>query len=247
VKAMVRLIVTSATYRQKSDYRAELRDIDPTNRWLAAHPARRLGAEFVRDNALFAAGLLNTEIGGPSAHPYQPEGYYVSLNFPKRDYQAATDDQQYRRGLYTHWQRTFVHPMMANFDAPSREECTADRTISNTPQQALTLLNDPTFVEAARALAERAIQEPETTDFEARIDHAFRLVLARAPTADERAGLREFYQTQRSNYAATPDDAAKLAQVGLYEVDASLDPIELAAWTQVARVLLNLNETLMRY
>lgn len=247
VKEMVRLIVTSATYRQKSDFREELHDLDPTNRLLAAHPARRLGAEFVRDNALFAAGLLNTEIGGPSGLPYQPEGYYVSLNFPKRVYQTATDDQQYRRGLYTHWQRTFVHPMMANFDAPSREECTADRTNSNTPQQALTLLNDPTFVEAARALAERAMTEPETSDFDARIGHAFQLVLARSPTSDEVTGLGVFYQTQFSNYAATPDDAAKLAKVGLYEVDATLDPIELAAWTQVARVLLNLNETLMRY
>ncbi len=247
VKAMVRLIVTSATYRQKSDFRRELREVDPTNRLLAMHPPRRLGAEFVRDNALFAAGLLNLDIGGPSAYPYQPEGYYVSLNFPKRDYEADSDERQYRRGLYTHWQRTFVHPMMANFDAPSREECTADRTVSNTPQQALTLLNDPSFVEAARALAQRAMKEPGTHAFEARLAHAFRLVLAREPTLEEAQGLKAFYATQLDHYTAEPADAAKLAGVGLYPTALDLDPPELAAWTQVARVLLNLNETLMRY
>ena len=247
VKAMVRLIVSSATYRQQSTYREDLRNIDPDNRLLASHPSRRLGAEFVRDNALFAAGLLDPEIGGPSAKPYQPEGYYASLNFPKRQYQADLDERQYRRGVYTHWQRTFPHPMMANFDAPSREECTADRTVSNTPQQALTLLNDPTFVEAARALAERAMTEPSQTDFESRIEHAYRLVLARSPTQAEATGLKEFYFTQHANYSDETEDAAKLAAVGLRPTNAVLDRVELAAWTQVARVLLNLNETLMRY
>lgn len=247
VKAMVRLIVSSATYRQQSTYREDLRNIDPDNRLLASHPARRLEAEFVRDNALFAAGLLDAEIGGPSAKPYQPEGYYASLNFPKRQYQADLDERQYRRGVYTHWQRTFPHPMMANFDAPSREECTADRTVSNTPQQALTLLNDPTFVEAARALAERAMTEPSQNDFESRIEHAYRLVLARSPTTAEASGLKEFYFTQHANYSDETEDAAKLAAVGIRPTNAMLDRVELAAWTQVARVLLNLNETLMRY
>lgn len=247
MKAMVRLMVTSATYRQQSDFRDDLQEIDPTNRLWATHSPRRLEAEFVRDNALYAAGLLNLEIGGPSATPYQPEGYYVSLNFPRREYEAATDDRQYRRGLYTHWQRTFPHPMMANFDAPSREECTADRSVSNTPQQALTLLNDPTFVEAARALAERAMSEAPTDDFEARADYAFRLVVARSPTTEELAGLRDFHRTQRANYAKAPEDADRLARVGRHVTAAHLDPIELAAWTQVSRVLLNLNETLTRY
>ena len=247
VKALVKLMVTSATYRQSSVGRPELRDVDPNNRLLASHPARRLEAEFVRDNALFAAGLLDAEIGGPSAYPYQPEGYYVSLNFPKRDYEAATDDRQYRRGVYSHWQRTFMHPMLANFDAPSREECTAARTVSNTPQQALTLLNDPTFVEAARALAERAIKESVATDFTTRLNHAFTLVLARPPTDTEATGLESFYATQLATYRDTPADVARLATVGLYQSDTALDPVELAAWTQVARVLLNLNETLVRY
>ena len=247
VKALVKLLVTSATYRQSSVGRPELRDVDPNNRLLALHPARRLEAEFVRDNALFAAGLLDAEIGGPSAYPYQPEGYYVSLNFPKRDYEAATDDRQYRRGVYSHWQRTFMHPMLANFDAPSREECTAARTVSNTPQQALTLLNDPTFVEAARALAERAIKESASTDFSTRLNHAFTLVLARPPSSAEATGLESFYATQLATYRDTPADAARLTKVGLYQPDAAVDPVELAAWTQVARVLLNLNETLVRY
>ena len=247
VKAMVRLLVNSATYRQQSTFREDMQNLDPNNRLLASHPARRLEAEFVRDNVLFAAGLLDPEIGGPSSRPYQPEGYYASLNFPKRQYQTDLDDRQYRRGVYTHWQRTFPHPMMANFDAPSREECAAERTVSNTPQQALTLLNDPTFVEAARGLAERALTEPAQDDFESRIDHAYRLVLARSPTEEEASGLEEFYYTQHANYSDETKDAAKLATIGIRPVNDALDGVELAAWTQVARVLLNLNETLMRY
>ena len=168
------------------------------------------------------------------------------VNRSGKDMQDA-GEALWRRSLYTHWQRTFVHPMMANFDAPPREECTADRTVSNTPQQALTLLNDPSFVAAARALAQRAMKEPGTHAFEARLAHAFRLVLAREPTLEEAQGLKAFYATQLDHYTAEPADAAKLAGVGLYPTALDLDPPELAAWTQVARVLLNLNETLMRY
>ena len=155
VKRMVKLLVMSATYRQDSRLRPELRDIDPNNRLLASQSPRRLDAEFVRDNALAVAGLINLDIGGPSVFPYQPAGYYANLQFPDRDYIADADLRQYRRGVYMHWQRTFLQPMLANFDAPPREECTAARTVANTPQQALTLLNDPTFVEAARVLADR--------------------------------------------------------------------------------------------
>ena len=144
----------SATYRQDSRLRPDLREIDPGNRLLASQSPRRLEAEFVRDNALAIAGLLNPDIGGPSVFPYQPPGYYANLQFPDRDYIADTDDRQYRRGVYMHWQRTFLQPMLANFDAPPREDCTAARNVANTPQQALTLLNDPTFVEAARVLAQ---------------------------------------------------------------------------------------------
>ena len=153
VKRLVKTMVMSATYRQDARLRPELREADPSNRWLASQSPRRLEAEFVRDNALAIAGLLNPDLGGPSVKPYQPAGYYAILQFPDRDYVPEDDDRQYRRGIYTHWQRTFLHPMLANFDAPSREECIASRIVANTPQQALTLLNDPTFVEAARVLA----------------------------------------------------------------------------------------------
>jgi hypothetical protein len=245
VKGMVRLLVTSATYRQSSRERPELREIDPDNRLLARQNPRRLDAEFIRDNALFSAGLLNLDIGGPSALPYQPEGYYAQLNFPQRDYQPDRDDRQYRRGLYMHWQRTFLHPMLASFDAPSREECAAARLLSSTPQQALALLNDPTFVEAARALAERVIGSQAA--FRPRLDMAFRLVLARAAQDREVSSLRSFFDAQLATYTKDPEGAVKLSSVGHRDLPADVDPVELAAWTSVMRVLLNLNETIMRY
>jgi hypothetical protein len=240
-------MVMSSTYRQSSTYRPELSEIDPQNRLLGRQSARRLDAEFVRDNALFAAGLLNPEIGGPSATPYQPEGYYAQLNFPLRDYEAERDERQYRRGVYTHWQRTFVHPMLANFDAPSREECTAARTLSSTPQQALTLLNDPTFVEAARVLAERTLLRAPNADFATQLDGAFRRVLARPPSPREAESLRAHHAAQIAYYTANPDDAKKLAGVGLHAASTGVDRIKLAAWTSVARVLLNLNEAIVVY
>src|SRR6185503_8026628 len=177
VKHMVRLIVSSAAYRQSANLRPDLAEVDPQNRWLASQNPRRLEAEFVRDNALAIAGLLNLEIGGPSARPYQPAGYYEALQFPDRDYLPQTDDRQYRRGIYMHWQRTFLHPLLANFDAPSREECTASRVVSNTPQQALTLLNDPCFFEMARGFARRLLDLNASE--ESRINTAFQFALAR--------------------------------------------------------------------
>lgn len=243
VKHLVTLIVTSETYQQSSQERADLREIDPLNRLLARQSARRLEAEFVRDNALASSGLLTDDIGGPSASPYQPAGYYEQLNFPLRDYIADRDDRQYRRGLYMHWQRTFLHPMLANFDAPSREECTAARNLSTTPQQALTLLNDPSFVEAARALAERILPAPA----EQRLALAFQYVLARPPTEREKRSLTSFLETQRTAFRERPEDARTFTRVGLRPVSADLDLVELAAWTSVARALLNLNETITRY
>jgi len=129
VKHMVKTIVMSSAYRQDSNLRAELRDLDPQNRWLASQNPRRLDAEFVRDNALFTAGLLNLDLGGPSARPYQPAGYYANLQFPDRDYYPERDERQYRRGVYTHWQRTFLHPMLATFDAPSLSSGLNDRPV----------------------------------------------------------------------------------------------------------------------
>jgi hypothetical protein len=247
VKAMVKLIVTSATYRQSSTYRPELADVDPNNRLLARQVPRRLEAEFVRDNALAAAGLINLDIGGPSVYPYQPAGYYAVLQFPDRDYFAETDERQYRRGVYMHWQRTFLHPMLANFDAPSREECTASRIVSSTPQQALTLLNDPTFVEAARGLAEEALTDRAQGDFAGGLDVAFRRLLARPPTARERESLQKFYEGQLDYYRAKPGEAEKFNLVGNHVVTIPVDAPRLAAFTSVTRVLLNLNETIVRY
>lgn len=245
-KHMVKLIVMSAAYRQDSNQRQGLKEIDPNNRLVACQMPRRLNAEFVRDNALEIAGLLNEEIGGPSAYPYQPAGYYANIQFPDRDYYPNTDERQYRRGLYTHWQRTFLHPMLANFDAPSREECSACRLVSNTPQQALTLLNDLTFVEAARALAARLLEAQRRGD-EARLELAFERALARPPRAEERRSLLEFLAAQRAHYATDIDAAGKLEQVGNAPAPKNLGQAELAAWTQVCRVILNLQETITRY
>jgi len=247
IQHVIRLMVSSATYRQSSNLRPDLRDVDPNNRLLASQNPRRLEAEFVRDNALSIAGLLNVEdIGGPSVKPYQPGGYYENLQFPSRDYMADTDDQQWRRGVYMHWQRTFLHPMLANFDAPSREECTAFRPQSNTPQQALTLLNDPTFVEAARVFAERMLKSGVTGDGQ-RLDAAFQRAVSRPASDAEKAGLLTFLNAQRDHYKAAPEEAAKLVGKGLKTTDPELDRAELAAWTSLCRVVLNLHETITRY
>ncbi|MBI3852829.1 MAG: PSD1 domain-containing protein [Verrucomicrobia bacterium] len=246
VKHMVKLMVMSATYSQDSNERPELKEIDPGNRLLASQNPRRLEAEFVRDNALFIAGLLNEDIGGPSAHPYQPAGYYANLQFPDRDYYPDKDERQYRRGLYTHWQRTFLQPMLANFDAPAREECTAFRIVSNTPQQALTLLNDPTFTEASHVFAQRILAVGNSPDDE-RLDLIYKRALGRPIKAKEKASLKNFLAVQRDYYRSNSQDADKLIHVGLAKTTAQMDATELAAWTQVCRVVLNLHETITCY
>lgn len=248
VKHMVRLMVTSRTYRQQSAIREDVAAKDPDNRLLGEQSARRLDAEFIRDNALAIAGLLENGItGGPSAKPYQPAGYYQNLNFPERDYHASTGDDQYRRGLYMHWQRTFMHPMLAGFDAPSREECTADRFQSNSPQQALTLLNDPSFVEAARGFALRIRREKPEADEAGKISHAVRTALSREAKAEELASLGKFLSEQRDFYQSKPEDAKAFLKTGLSDPGAGEEPADLAAWTQVCRVILNLHETITRY
>jgi hypothetical protein len=245
VKHIVKLMVMSSTYRQDSNLSAEARDVDPGNRLLSAQSPRRLEAEFVRDNALAAAGLINLDIGGPSCFPYQPAGYYANIQFPSRDYIASSDERQYRRGVCMHWQRTFLHPMLANFDAPSREDAICTRNLSNTPQQALTLLNDPEFVEAARVLAEKAIVASKADD--GRIDFAFERALCRPVKQKERASLTTFLTEQRAYYGEHKDDADKLVHVGIAPVPSETNVSELAAWTTVCRVVLNLHETITRY
>ena len=244
VKKMTRLMVTSRTYRQSSSLRPDLKEIDPNNRLLASQNPRRLDAEFVRDNALFVAGLLNVaDVGGPSVKPYQPEGYYEPMQFPNRTYVASKDSDQWRRGLYMHWQRMFLHPMLINFDAPSRDECTALRSYSNTPQQALTLLNDPTFVEAARAMAARLVATPAGTD---RLAQGFRLAMGRDIKPAERPALAKLIGEQTAYYKTNPAEAAKVLKIGFSPPSAG-DPAELAAWTQACRVLLNSHEAITRY
>ncbi len=246
VKHVIRLIVTSNTYRQSSFMRSELRERDPSNRLLARQGRWRLEAELVRDNALATSGLLVRAVGGPSVKPYQPAGYWAQLNFPKRTYSHDKGDGQYRRGLYTHWQRTFLHPSLLAFDGPVREECTAKRERSNTPLQALVLLNDPTYVEAARVLAEQVIRS-DAPDVTGRIRAVYRRVLARDPSAAELTLLTDFQSRSSKALQNRQEDARKLIQSGLAPVGEGIDPVELASWTAVARAVYNLHETITRY
>lgn len=240
VKALVRRIVTSSAYRRESRARADLSDLDPYNRLLARQNPRRLDAEFVRDNALAIGGLLVLDLGGPPVFPYQPDRLFEHLQFPDRDWRSSPDDRQWRRALYTHWQRTFLHPALAAFDAPSREECVAARTTANTPQQALVLLNDPTFVEAARGFAALLLAEPG--DDAARIDAAYRRALGRPPAPAELDAVLGFLRTRREAARSAPEQALRLNRVGLFVAADSLDPLEVSVWTQICRVVLNLHE-----
>ena len=245
MKHMIRLLVTSDTYQETSVVSKKLRARDPLNRECAAQSRWRLEAELVRDNALAVSGLLVEKIGGPSAKPYQPDGYWENLNFPERVYDASQGQDQYRRGLYTWWQRSYLHPSLLAFDAPTREECAAERNRSNIPQQALVLLNDPTYVEASRALAVRILQEGGA-DAESRLTWAWREVLARSPRPDEIATMRSLLGKQLAEYRADPAAAQALLKTGVAPAPTDADPSELAAWTNLARVLLNLHETITR-
>ena len=245
IKHLVRLIVSSNTYRQSSQENDLLREQDPQNRLLARQSRFRLEAESIRDLALASSGLLVHRLGGRSAKPYQPAGYWDNLYFPKRTYQHDTGANQYRRGVYTHWQRQFLHPALLAFDAPSREECTASRPRSNTPLAALVMLNDPSMVEAARVLAESSLDAAEGTH--QRFDWMAMRVLSRTLIFREKAALQELLADQLTAYKADTADAEKLIGVGLRPVRSDLDPAELAAWTNVARAILNLHETITRY
>ncbi len=244
-KSLVRLIVTSAAYRQSSVGEPALVARDPENRLFARQGRSRVPAEMIRDSALGISGLLVERLGGPSARPYQPDGYYALLNFPRRTYKHDTDDNQYRRGVYVHWQRQFLHPMLRAFDAPSREECTAQRPITNTPLSALTLLNDPTFVEAARVFATRIMKEGGPTEQE-RARWAWRMVLSRQPLDRETETLLRLYRENLQDYRADAAAAEALLKTGMAPQPPGVDRAELAAWTSVGRALLNLSEAITR-
>ncbi len=202
MKHMIRLIVTSHTYRQSSLPDPELEERDPDNRLLARQSRFRVDAENVRDIALAVSGLLVEQFGGPSVKPYQPDGYLAALNFPKREYSASRGDDLYRRGVYTFWQRTFLHPSLLTFDAPTREECTINRVNSNTPLQALVLLNDPIYVEAARVFAANILKS------RGGVDWAVERALDRAPTAEERRILAGLYRESLAQFRRAPAGAA---------------------------------------
>ncbi len=248
IKSLIRNIVLSQTYQQSSLETEELKLLDPYNQLFARQSRFRLPAEFVRDNALAISGLLNTEItGGKSVKPYQPAGYYRHLNFPTRKYQHHRDTKQYRRGVYVHWQRQFLHPTLKSLDAPSREECTAKRSRSNTPLAALALLNDPTFVEAARVFPQQFLVNAEGDDsFDRRLEDAFILAVSRKPTEKENAILRALFDSSLDYFEANPQKAKKLISTGQSPVPIEFEPVELAAWTTVSRAILNLSETMTR-
>jgi len=245
IRRVVKLIVMSGAYRQSSQTSPALLERDPYNRLLARQGRFRIDAELIRDGAMAASGLLVRRIGGPSARPYQPPGYWSYLNFPTREWQNDSGDGLYRRGLYIHWQRQYLHPSLLAFDAPSREECAADRARSNTPLQALVLLNDPSFVEAARVFAGRLLREGGSTA-EARIDRAFRIALSRAPSERESGVLRDLVAKHLDEYRKDGAAAKEVLGAGSPPLDATLDPGELAAWTSVARTILNLHEMITR-
>lgn len=242
VKGLLKTIAMSNTYRQSSAHRME--KTDPANRLLYCAPRFRLSAEEIRDNALAVSGLLSKKIGGPSVMPYQPATYYVG-KFEGWNWQTSQDEQQYRRGLYTFWRRSALHPMFAIFDAPTREECAVARPRTNTPLQALVTLNDPTFVEAARVFAQQLL-ETGPADLDGRLKLAFRTTLARVPAAAELDVLRTRYQQHLKHYQAHRDAAEQLVNAGTYPRPVILDVAEHAAWTTVASMLLNLDETITR-
>ena len=244
-KHMLKSMVLSATYGQTSDVSPELLERDPRNLLLARSSRMRLPAEMLRDNALAASVLLNPAIGGPSAKPWQPEGLWEDVSVERREkYQPDPGDGIYRRSMYTFWKRTCPPPAMTVFDAPDRETCLVRRSRTNTPLQALVLLNDPTYVEAARKLAERVLLA--NTDDSARIDLAVRIVLARPPGPAEQQELRQLVDVGRKHFAAEPAAAAELRKVGRAVADPRIPDDELAAWSSAMSVLLNLDEAITR-
>ena len=251
VRQMQKLIVMSATYRQSSYVSPELAARDPENRLLARGPRFRLPAEFIRDQALAVSGLLDDEIAGKSVSPYQPAGLWEELmsrddgkNWTAQTYTQSHGHDLYRRTMYTFWKRTAPPPTLATFDAPDRETCTVRRPRTNTPLQALVLMNDPTYMEASRKLAERMMVEAKTD--EDRVTLAYRLTLARAPQKAEVALLLKLYGEQLARYRADHPAAEKLLAIGESERNATLDSAELAAWTMVASTILNLDETVTK-
>jgi hypothetical protein len=239
-KALLRTIVLSATYRQSSAVSPALAEKDPDNRLLARGPRVRMEAEMVRDTALAASGLLNRQVFGPSVFPLQPEGIW-NMPYNSDRWTTSSGPDRYRRSLYTFWRRTSPYPAFMTFDSTSREFCTVRRVRTNTPLQALTLLNDPASFDAARALAMRMITAGDTP--QARVETGVKRVLSRDPSSAELARLVALFEGELAHYRAKPEEATRAAGDIAETREAS---IELAAWTMVANVLLNLDEAITK-
>jgi hypothetical protein len=248
VKRLVKLVVTSSTYRQSSRVRPELLEIDPDNRLLAYFPRVRLSGEAIRDQALYVSGLLVERLGGPSVKPYQPEGLWqevAMLQSNTREYVRGSGAELWRRSVYTYWKRAAPPPSMLTFDAPTREFCTIRRNATSTPLQALVLWNDEQFVEAARVLAERTLAD-EAGDDGARLSRMFERCTGRAPDRHELELLTRALGEFRERFAAAPSDALQLIEVGESPTAMQHAPAELAAWTMLASTVLNLDATISR-
>jgi len=249
VKHLMKLMVTSSAYRQQSVLTPTLRDRDPENRLLTRGPRFRLQAEFVRDQSLAASGLLESKIGGPSVKPYHPPGLYEQVvaqrDNPSATYRQGKGEDLHRRSLYTYWKRSVPNPGMLLFDAPFRETCTLRRSRSNTPLQALNLMNDPTYVESSRFLAQRMIREGGDA-LDARLTHGFRLLLSRRPKPAELSILRGAFERALADFKKDTGAAKALITVGEAKSEETLDAVELAAFTAVASTMLNLDEVVTK-
>jgi len=240
-----RLIVTASTYRQDSRVAPEKYQIDPENRLLTRGPRFRLDAEMIRDNALYVSGLLVEKMGGRSVRPYQPEGIWEAVGYTASNTAKFTQDHGealYRRSLYTFWKRTAPPPSLITFDAPSRERFCVRRERTDTPLQALVTMNDPQYVEAARHFGERIIEHG--CDAEQRLEFGFRSVTARSPSSAEKAVLKAALEKNLAKYGRNLESARKLISVGESPVNKNFNPSELAAYTIMSSLLLNLDETL---
>jgi hypothetical protein len=249
IKGILKLMVMSATYRQSSEVTPQLLGRDSANRLLARGPRFRMDAEMIRDNALSLSGLLNRKIGGESVRPYQPDGLWEAIGFgagfTSQSYTQSKGDDLYRRAIYVYLKRSLPYPSLNTFDAPNREICAVNRPRTTTPLQALVLMNDPVYVESARVLAQRILNE-NTGDVSNKIKFAFRLALSRAPEKKEAALLEKIYREQLEHFKNDPEAAKKLINVGESARPENLDASELAAWTAIANILLNLDETITK-
>ena len=246
IRATLKRIVLSATYRQSSRITPDMLERDPKNAMLARGPRVRLSAEAIRDQALFVSGLLSRKLGGPSVMPYQPDGLWQDVSVERRAvYKPSTGEDLYRRGMYTFWKRTCPPPTMISFDAPDRETCVMRRARTNTPLQALVLLNDPTYIEAARNLAARVLKSPAPTD-EARLSLLIQSCTNRPATDADKTVLLPILTRSLSHFTTHPDAAQTLLTIGASPLPEAIPQPQFAAWANLANLVLNLDETITK-